>query len=133
MGGVVDSAEGGKPLQGDLDRLEGWTITNHMKFNKGKCQVLHLGHSNPGYTCRLGDEMLENSPAERDLGVVVDSKLNMSQQCALAARRANRILGRIEHGIASRSREVILPLFSALCSLTSRTLCSSGHHNTRRT
>uniref|UniRef100_A0A493TQ48 Reverse transcriptase domain-containing protein n=1 Tax=Anas platyrhynchos platyrhynchos TaxID=8840 RepID=A0A493TQ48_ANAPP len=114
LGGVVDSDEGGKALQRDLGRLESWAITNCMKINKSKCRVLHLGRGNPGYTYRLGDEMLESSPAERDPGTVVDSKLNMSQQCALAARRANHILGCIKHGIAGRSREVIVPLYSAL-------------------
>uniref|UniRef100_A0A8B9I9X6 Reverse transcriptase domain-containing protein n=1 Tax=Anser brachyrhynchus TaxID=132585 RepID=A0A8B9I9X6_9AVES len=114
LGGVVDSDEGGKDLQRDLDRLESWVNTNHMKFNESKCWVLHLGRGNPGYTYRLGDETLESSLTERDLGVVVDSKLNMSEQCALAARRANRILGCIKHGIASWSREVIVPLYSAL-------------------
>uniref|UniRef100_A0A8C3GHF6 Reverse transcriptase domain-containing protein n=1 Tax=Cairina moschata TaxID=8855 RepID=A0A8C3GHF6_CAIMO len=112
--GVMDSDEGGKALQRDLDRLESWAITNRMKFNKSKCCVLHLGRGNPGYTYRLGDEMLESSTAERDLGAVVDSKLNMRQQCALAARRANHILGRIKYGIISWSREVIVPLYSAL-------------------
>ncbi|KAK4827003.1 hypothetical protein QYF61_013137 [Mycteria americana] len=59
----------------------------------------------------LGATQLENSLAEKDLGILVDTKLNMSQQCAPAAKEANGILGCIRQNIAGRSKEVILPFY----------------------
>ena len=85
-----------------------------MRFNKSKCKPLHLGCGNPYYQYKLGSIRIEHSPSRKDLGVLVDGKLNTSQQCALTAQKTKCILGCIRGSVASRSRELILPFYSAL-------------------
>ena len=61
---------------------------NLMRFNKAKCMMLHLAWDS--YRC------VQTGPAKKDLWVLIDEKLDMSQQCALAAWRVSSILGCIK-------------------------------------
>ena len=79
-------------------------MTIHMRFNKSKCWILQLRWGSPGYMYRVGDKRLKSSSAER-LGILFDSKLNTSQQCTLAAKRAKPTLEFIRPSLMSEGRD----------------------------
>jgi len=90
LGRSVYLCEARKALQRDLDRVNQWAEANCMRFNKAKCQVLQLGHNTPMQHYRPG--WLESCPSEKDLSVLVNSQLNMSQRCAQMVKKANSTL-----------------------------------------
>ncbi|PKU46594.1 rna-directed dna polymerase from mobile element jockey- hypothetical protein [Limosa lapponica baueri] len=102
--GEVDTLGESMPSRGT------WTGLRGGPLNKAKCKVLHIGWGNPKLNVRLGGEWIENSPEEKDFRVLVDQKLSISQQCVLAVQKANCILVCTKRSVASRSRDMILPL-----------------------
>ncbi|PKU45124.1 hypothetical protein llap_4575 [Limosa lapponica baueri] len=93
----------------DLDRLDRWAEDNGIRFNKAKCQVLHLGHNAMQCISGLGNSGWKAAWQKRTC-----QQLNMSQLCSQMAKKANGILACIRNSMASRTREVIVPLYSTL-------------------
>lgn len=81
-----------------------------MRLKNGKGGVLLLGRNNQMHWRKLGPDLLERGSAEKDLGVLVDDKLTVSQQCTLMAKKADDIPEHIKKSMVSRLREVISPL-----------------------
>jgi len=120
--------EGKDATQKELDGFERWVHANFMKFSGAKCKILDLGQGNPKHRYRLSGEWLESSSEEKDVGVMVDERLNVSWQCALAVQKANHALGCIKRSMTRRWREVILLSRDP----TWRTASSFGAPSTRR-
>ena len=118
LSSAVNTLEGREAIQRDLDRLVKQAHENLMRFNKAKCSVLHLGQGNPRYLYKLEEDLLESSPVQKDLAVLVDEKLDMSQP-----RRPTVFWAALKKGVASREREVIVPPSLSSCEAPSGVLC----------
>lgn len=79
LGGMAIGPEGHAAIQHNLDRLKKWADRNLVKFSKEKCNVLQLVRNNSTHHCMLGATQLEGNLSEKDLGVLMDTKLDMSQ------------------------------------------------------
>lgn len=89
------------------DRLEKWLDGNLMELNKRECKVLlHLGMGNCRHQYMLGAKCLGGSFVEDDLGVLLDTKLNVSQQCASLEEDGHQRPGCcMKRSVVSRSRQ----------------------------
>lgn len=74
---TVNKLEGRDAMQRDLDRTD-VACVNLMKFNRAKCQILQLGHGSSKHKYRMGGEWIENSPAKKNLRVLVHDQNHWS-------------------------------------------------------
>ena len=113
---VVDNVIDHDHLQADLDHLNSWSIEWQMLFNTSKCKVMHFGKHNAKSSYALGGfapagTILESVEVEKDLGVHIHCSLKPSTQCAIAASKANQILGQMSRTFTYRSKDIWINLY----------------------
>ena len=85
-----------------------------MLFNKTKCKCLHIGHRNQHHVYTIGDNNIEETFEERDLGVIIAETLSPSHHIAKVVRKANQIVGMIRRTYEDRSKNNLVPLYKSL-------------------
>ena len=98
----------------DLNKLSEWSSNWQMSFNVDKCKVMHFGHRNSKAVYCINDTQLHDVQVERDLGVLVQSDMKVSQQCSNVVKTCNKILGLIYRSFTLKSKDAILSLYKAL-------------------
>ncbi|CAM5119150.1 unnamed protein product [Natator depressus] len=93
---IVKTKADCEELQKALTKLSDWATKWQMKFHVDKCKVMHTGKNNPNYTYNMMGANLATTNQEKDLGVIMDSSLKTSTQCAAAVKKANGMLGIIK-------------------------------------
>ena len=105
---------GENTVQKDLTNLENWSRIWQLPFNAKKCKSMHFGHNNPKHKYVLNGLELEAITTEKDLGVMVDNKLNFHVHAATATKKANQILGVIKRTYQTRDEYTIPTLYKAM-------------------
>ena len=85
-----------------------------MEFNVDKCKIMHLGSTNLKHTYTMGGTNLAVTSEEKDLGVLIDDKLNFRSHIKAIVSKANRVLGLIRIGFSCLDKDMFLNLYPVL-------------------
>ena len=111
LGKIVMNVEDSQVLQDCLDMLVDWANKWGMKFNTGKCKVMHVGSSNLRIQYSMSGQVLETTETERDIGVLVSAGMKPARQCLKAAQMAGSVLGQISRAFHYRDRKTFVKLY----------------------
>ena len=109
-----DNHNGTEALQRDLDSVREWALKWKMEFNVDKCKIMHLGLTNPKHTYTMGGTNLAVTSEEKDLGVLIDDKLNFRSHIKGIVGKANRVLGLIRIGFECLDKDIFMNLYPVL-------------------
>ena len=72
------------------------------------------GTNNKLYSYNMNNATLKTVDVERDLGVIINNNGKYSEQCLMAAKKANCVLGMIKRNIKCKNAAIIMRLYKSL-------------------
>ena len=101
-------------LQQDLCSVLEWAKKWKMEFNVEKCKILHIGNNNPKHKYNMDGKELIETEKEKDLGILIDCKLDFGSHIKEIVGRANRMVGLVRAAFACLNKKMFLNLYMAL-------------------
>ena len=116
--GCSTTADKQSVIQNDLSKLKNWSDIWQLRFNESKCTTLYLGKENAKHVYKMssdhGPVNLEETVAEKDLGVFIDNNLTFDKHITEAIKKANTKLAMIKRTFVYLDRDLLTPLFTSL-------------------
>ena len=101
-------------LQNDLTECHNWSKQWKMEFHPDKCKVMHLGRNNKKYLYMMGNNLINVSSEEKDLGVIVCDDMSWAKQVDSCAKKAYRVIGMIKNTFTYINKEMFIVLYQTL-------------------
>ena len=102
-------------VDADLKALERWQEKWQLRFNPVKCKVLHIcGNDNPFNIYSLDGIELETIESEKDLGLIVNNKLDFGDQIKNCLSKANKMIAWISRNSICKSKDVMVLIYRSL-------------------
>ena len=107
-----------KMYQEDVKNLVDWSRTRQIEFNEEKCKVMDIGRTKLGQTVISMESVsgerveLEVTNSERDIGVVINTKLKCDDQVDQAKLKANSVLGMLKRTFVHWNARILIKLFT---------------------
>ena len=101
-------------LQIDLEALQKWSEKWLLNFNSSKCKALRLGKNSPDFNYRMGQNLLEETEMEKDLGILIDKNLRLTKHTEAQVGKANKLVGLIRRSYEHLDADSLVQLYKAL-------------------
>ena len=108
---VVKDSASASEMQTVIKNLEIWCKTWEMELNAKKCSIMHFGHGNMKKEYFINGEKLCSPQNQKDLGVTISNSCTPGVQCALAAKKANQVLGQINRSFTCYTHEIMTQIY----------------------